>query len=185
METLATMLPEDEMYYMALVIYRLDDGGSNPVRRIELLSPTNKPPGPGHILYREKRLATFKEEIRLIELDYLHERRSPINGVPAYPKHPKSFPYYIAVTDPRPGLEKAMTDIYGFGVNEPIPTINIPLSGAEYLTFDFNAPYQRTFESMSHFQDQSDYSRLPVNVEAYSEADRQQIEAVMKQAVAI
>lgn len=97
-ETLET----DEVYLTAIVIRRADDSSGTPAMRIELLSPTNKPPGDGYLQYREKRNLTIHDGVPLIEIDYLHETRSPIRRVPSYPdRQADSHLYYIAVTDPR------------------------------------------------------------------------------------
>jgi len=173
-----TIEQDDDLYYAAVVIYDTEADGRKAVTRIELLSPTNKPPGDGYLQYREKRIAALEEGTPLVEIDYLHESPSPIKGIPVYPeREPGSNPYYIAVTDTRVSLEAGETKVYAFAVDELIPVVDIPLAGDEFLTFDFNPVYNQTFESLSYFSNRVDYEHEPVRFETYSEADQQRIKA--------
>ncbi len=181
--TLAALetLEDRESYVTAVVIRDIRSGSL--VTRIELLSPTNKPPGDGFLHYVAKRDATLKAGTVLVEIDYLHESRPVIRRLPSYPdRQPGSTPYSIILTDPRPTLAQGVTQVYGFGVDDPIPVIDIPLAGDEALTFDFGVPYQRTFE-VRYFYSRADYAQEPVNFDRYSEADQARIRARM-QAVA-
>jgi hypothetical protein len=176
-----TMELDEDLYLTALVIYEvIEDGERKPVTRIELLSPTNKPPGEGFLQYREKRNATLEEGTPLVEIDYLHESAPPIRKIPSYrDRQPGAHPYWIAVTDPRPSLEIGETQVFGFDVDEPIPTVEIPLAGSDKLMFDFDAPYQRTFASLSYFRNRSDYEQEPPNFDSYTLTDQQRIHARM------
>ncbi len=173
-----TIEQDDDLYYAAVVIYDTEANARKAVTRIELLSPSNKPPGDGYLQYREKRMATLEEGTPLVEIDYLHESASPIKGIPSYPeREPGSNPYYIAVTDTRASLEAGETKVYAFVVDEPIPIVDLPLAGDEFLTFDFNPVYNQTFESLSYFSNRVDYEQEPVGFDSYSEADQQRIKA--------
>lgn len=156
--------PEDEELVAVMISQIVTEQRRELVTRIELLSPTNKPPGDGFLQYREKRIATLEEGTPLVEIDYLHETPPPIRRIPSYAdKQPNAHPYWIAVTDPRPSLELGETRVYGFDVDEPIPTVDLPLAGSDKLTFDFDAPYQQTFASLSYFRNRADYEHEPPN----------------------
>jgi hypothetical protein len=110
-------------------------------------------------------------------MDYLHESR-PVTRCRAILTGSGRTPV-ILVNDPRPNVEEGRTKILGFGVDDPIPTVDVPLARDEALTFDFGAPYRQTFESLSYFRNRVDYERLPVRFETYSEEDQGRIQARM------
>ena len=183
--TLILSIPEtlpDEDYLQSAIIYQQVSDETIPIVRIELLSPANKPGGSYSDVYTEKRKEALESRSRLIELDFLHETRSHISVLPSYPrKEPKAHPYLVAVSDPHPSLEKGYTTIYGFDVDSLIPKIEVPLSGDDTVSIDFNAAYNRTFASNRYYGTiLVDYEQLPVNFESYSEADQQRIREQMK-----
>jgi hypothetical protein len=64
------------------------------VTRIELLSPANKPPGSYFRQYLAKREETVLSGVNLVEIDYLHQRRSPLALIPDYTRREaNSYPY--------------------------------------------------------------------------------------------
>jgi hypothetical protein len=175
-----TVEHDEELYLTSVLIYGANESERKAVTRIELLSPTNKPPGDGYLQYREKRNATLEAGTPLIEIDYLHETPSPIKGIPSYPdREAKSYPYYFAITDTRVSLEEGETRVFAFAVDEAIRILDIPLAGDEILTLDLNPVYNQTFESLSYFSNRVDYEQQPVRFDTYSEADQQRIRARM------
>ncbi len=175
-------LDDDDIYLTALKIYTIEDDLllGTPVVQVEILSPTNKPPGEGYIQYVNKRYAALKSGLVMVEVDYLHESASPLRNVPIYRHHPNSFPYMIAVSDPRPNLMEGRTLIYGFAVDSPIPVISIPLVGTDRVEVDFGKVYHRTFESLPVYSLRVDYEQLPQNFDSYTEADQTRIRQVME-----
>jgi hypothetical protein len=114
-----------------------------------------------------------------IEIDYLHETPPTFWRLADYAAdEPNAHPYRIVVLDPRPDFEAGPASVNEFDVDERIPVIEIPLNGGDKLTFDFGAPYQKTFEE-GFFGDEVDYSQLPLNFERYSTADQRRITARM------
>lgn len=159
----------DEM--TALVIYK----GEKPITRIELLSPANKSPNAYHEIYTAKRADSLYSGLRFVEIDYLHETRPTIDLLPSYPdKEDKACPYRIIVMDPRPIFEEGTTAFYEFGVMDAIPIIDIPLDGEDTVRVDFGAVYNQTYGKRTFYRE-VDYTQLPVNFDAYSEADQQAI----------
>lgn len=181
-----TLTVTDEMFYAGLVIYEQQDDQAfgRPVTRVEVLSPTNKPPGDGFLQYVQKRYSALKSGLRLVEIDYLHETASPIKGIPRYPDQPDSFPYSITVSDPVPSLQEGRSETHEFAVDQPVPSIAIPLAGDERLMIEFGAVYNRTFHKLRAYSYLVDYEQLPQHFDRYSPADqeriKQRMEAVMR-----
>lgn len=178
-DTLPDLNAEEAM--KAVVIRELSPTGgeSKPVTRIELLSPGNKV-GDGKLVYLAKRQLTMQTGTVLIEIDYLHETSSPVAGVPDYvQRQPRSFPYVITVSDPRPTFQEGVLKIYGVRVDQILPTLEIPLSGQESIQFDFDAVYQQTVFSSRYFYNRADYSQPPVAFDTYALEDQKRILARM------
>jgi hypothetical protein len=171
---------DPEIYFTAAAIHELDDDLSvgDAVTWIELLSPTNKPPGPGYGQYREKRYAALNSGIVLVEIDYLHESRAVlIDRVPSYPDgDPDAHAYSIVITDPRPTPREGELAVYGFDVDTTMPVLAIPLSGKDSVKLDFGALYSTTF-GVSVLWQSADYEQLPERLETYREDDQRRIRA--------
>lgn len=161
---------EEEEFVSSVVIYH----DKTAVTRIELLSPANKHPGSHHKLYLEKREATLKSGISLVEVDYLHERYPVIHRIPPYPdKHPAAQPYCIIISNPHPSLRQGQAEIYSIGILEALAVLDIPLEGEATIAVDFNRAYQTTFNRRKEFYEiLTDDTKPPVNFHAYSPADR-------------
>ena len=111
-----------------------------------MLSPGNKPPNALFHEYLAKRDETLFSGVNMVEIDYLHQSRSPIHILPNYPKRePGAYPYTILVGSPNPTFEEGVAEIHGFRVDDPIPEVMIPLAGDDRLEFDFGAAYNLTF----------------------------------------
>jgi Protein of unknown function (DUF4058) len=159
----------DEKPYKAVAIYpRLEESRGEPVAWIELLSPTNKGDSNDANEYRFKRRQVLNGGLVFVEIDYLNE--TP----PTLPTASPIFPYRIIVLDPRPDLDTGPAEFAEFHVDEPIPTVKIPLNAGDVLNFDFNAPYQKMFEEY-FFGDNVDYRQFPAHFERYPQADQQRI----------
>jgi len=173
-----TIILDDDFEFQSVVIYQVQEGDRRiPVTRIELLSPGNKPPQAHYRQYVARRAKTLESGIRLVELDYLHQSRSPIDILPSYPhREQKAYPYCILVSDPRPTLQEGLTKIYGMNVDDPIPTISVPLAGADTVTVDFGEVYNQTFGSNRYYSMiVVDYEQEPPRFDTYSEADQARI----------
>ncbi len=162
---------EDTDKPLSVVIYE----SHKPVTVIEVVSPNNKIGTEKRGDYQEKRYLITRLGISLIEIDFLHETRSVIEGLAAYPNDPTSTPYYIAITDP---AHNDKTAIYKFGINELIPTLNIPLLGDDVIACDFDKVYQQTFED-GVFDDDVNYAVVPARFSSYSPPDQHKIRDVM------
>jgi hypothetical protein len=90
-------------------------------------------------------------------------------------------PHRIIISDPRLSPEIRATAVYDFGVDVPIPIVELALSEEHTIAIDFNAPYQRTFNTNRYYGTiLVDYEQLPPNFESYTEADQQRIRERMK-----
>jgi len=174
---------DEEEELSAVVIYHAERGNrrGRPVTRIELLSPANKLGGSHYASYLTKRKETLYSGLRLIEIDYLHEKYPLLARIPSYPdRDTLAFPYAVIVSDPRPSVEDGITSVFNFGVLDNIPVIDIPLEGADFVTLDFGIVYNRTMESSKMFRRiLVDYEQEPVNFAAYHEADQLKIREQM------
>jgi hypothetical protein len=163
----------------AVVIYQQAESGQhsllgNPITRIELLSPANKVGGSYYYAYLRRRREALIGGLPLVEIDYLHESRPPVFGLPAYPNDPRAYPYHVIISDPRlPPTVKAVR-AYGFGVDAPIPAVNIPLAGNEVAALALHEVYHFTFKA-GRWGDQVDYALEPERLHTYSPADQQRI----------
>jgi hypothetical protein len=80
-------------------------------------------------------------------------------------------------------LEDGNLFLYGFRVDEPIPTLRIPLWGSDVVELDFDIVYQHTFNTNPVYGLRFvDYAQRPERFETYDDEDRQRIQAVMKRA---
>ncbi len=174
-ESLDGEIDEDKL--AASIIYEvIADEIGKPVTRIELLSPTNKRPYEGYEQYREKRNVSLQSGVPLIEIDYLHQQPSIDKRLRHYPNDPDSHAYSIIVRDPRPNVYKGTSHALIFDVDQPIPTVIIPLSAGQSVdNFDLGAVYNRTFQNSPAFHVQIDYAMLPDQFEAFSTDDQQHI----------
>jgi Protein of unknown function (DUF4058) len=173
---------DDEDFLNSVVIYQKDsDHNIQPVTRIELLSPSNKPPSSSSHFYLTRRNETILGGINLVEIDYLHQTFSPIWILPSYPQREKdSYPYMILVSNPHPNLSEGVTKVFGFRVDDPIPLVDIPLLGDDRVAFDLNEVYHRNYiENRYFYEVAADYEQKPMNFGTYDAEDQSRIEARM------
>jgi hypothetical protein len=89
---------------------------------IEILSPSNKAPGQGRILYEEKRREVLYSASNLVEIDLLR-------GGEPMPIHPLfKSDYRILISR---SWERPRSFLYGFNLTDPIPDVPIPLQRSE------------------------------------------------------
>lgn len=176
--------PLSENEFAAIAIYQLVHRGRNqgaPVAWVELLSPANKGGSQDAITYREKRSHLIHSGVVFVELDYLHESGSTLGRLANYfvrrrqSAKADAHPYRIAVIDPRPNFDEGKAYIAEFDVDQPIPTVTIPLNGDDLLAFNFDRPYQKTYIETLYGLELVDYSQLPQHFDRYSPADQARI----------
>lgn len=171
-----------EEYLPGIAIYQAGEGDllGKPITRIELLSPANKRGGAHHTHYLARRSETFDSQLRLVEIDFLHETPPVIGSLPSYPDREEgSFPYWVIISDPLPTVAKGHADVYDIGVDMALPIIAVPLAGREAMALNLGAVYNQTFASSRFFQMVVDYEQEPVHFDRYTPADQSLIRARM------
>jgi len=158
--------------YRAIGIYQKtsDDSRGDAVAWLELLSPANKPNGRHFTSYRDKRTALLQAGLVFIELDYLHHQPPTITLPPTADRSP----FRILIIDPRPDWLRGDGRVYAIHVDDPLPTLTIPLNAGDSIDFNFDAPYQQTFTGL-FFGDEVDYAQLPTAWGSYSSTDKARI----------
>ncbi len=178
--TLDETLVEPQYLRSVVIVHGDGFGRYKPVTRIELLAPANKPPGTHASQYRVSRAETLLSGINLVEIDYLHERRFPVERVPSYPDHALgSLPYNFLVSLGELGDRQGQVLRYGCAVYERLPAIPVPLITGT-LNLGLDDVYKRTFGSNPAYgEDIVDYAEPPLGIETYSDADQARIRACM------
>lgn len=175
-------LIEDEDELTAVIIYQSPD---QPITRFELLSPSNKTSDRRH--YMAMRHKTLEAGLNLVEIDYLHQTPPLFPNVLAdYSHHEENaYPYMILVTDPTPTAdqESGITQFYCFHIDDPIPTLAVPLLNNEAVLVDFGAVYNITFADDRRAQLLIDYEQEPENLKAYPKQDQAKIESIMSRLI--
>jgi hypothetical protein len=190
--TLLERDPAETKRPFAIKIYELQEeigGGQRekPLAWIELLSPSNKA-GAGYESYIAKREALLANWLVFVEIDYLHGVSTTLETIPDYrppgrERQPRedAHPYHLWLIDPRlPPDDPQSGAIAAFAVDEPIPSLRIPLNRGEQLTFDFNMVYHQTFRAQPAFGMAVNYAAAPEAVERdYNVRDQAAIAARM------
>ncbi|MCW5849938.1 MAG: DUF4058 family protein [Anaerolineae bacterium] len=94
-------------------------GTDRVVTVVEILSPTNKLPGPGRRDYEQKRLNLLGTLTHLVEIDLL--RAGPPMPMLGYTE-PSDYRILVSRAERRP-----QADLIAFSVRQPIPTFRLPL----------------------------------------------------------
>jgi hypothetical protein len=112
------------------------------VTAVELLSPTNKRPGPDREQYLRKRRQYFYTRVTLVEIDLLRGGpRLPLEDLP-------ECDYYALVACPE---EHPRVALWPFRLRDPLPTIPIPLRPPDsHATLDLQAVLQRTYDAAGY-----------------------------------
>jgi hypothetical protein len=120
---------------------------------IEVLSPTNKLPGPGRDEYLSKRGAVLASRTNLVEIDLLrYGPRMPAAGAPA------GYQYEILV---RRGAAHPRAHLLPFSVREPIPPFPLPLRPGDAEPPVDLAPALASIYRTNRLSRRIDYRRPP------------------------
>lgn len=149
-------VPEIEVHeaYVSILDHR---SGGQVVTVIEVLSPTNKYPGPGHASYRTKQKEVLSSTSHLVEVDLL--RAGPhVLAVPEWLAR-KEGPYDYLVSVNRAGGLRDLFELYPRRLAERLPRVRIPLAAEDPdAVLDLQAVLERTYEEGA-YRDRIDYSR--------------------------
>jgi Protein of unknown function (DUF4058) len=94
---------------------------------IELLSPKNKRPGDGRDAYSQKRQRIMLSQTHLVEIDLLRSG----DPLPMLGATTSDYRILVSRSDRRPKAQ-----LYAFNLQQPIPTIQIPLTADSAVTLD-------------------------------------------------
>ncbi len=117
-----------------------DRGNRQLVTVLELLSPSNKNPGPDRQQYLAKRQRLLASHVHLVELDLLRGGpRLPIENVP-------TCDYCVMVSryEDRPNV-----GIWPIALRDPLPTIPIPLI-QEQATLDLQSALHQVYDAAGY-----------------------------------
>lgn len=175
---------EEPAQFRSIAVYEAEPGGERgePIAWIEVLSPSNKPTGQHGQEYRIKRRKLLDRAIVFVEVDYLHESPPTFSRLPSYRIRGKrqarsadAHPYRIIVIDPRPLISDGKLYLYEFNVDDPMPTVTIPLNDRDSIHFDFGVPYHKILQEMFFAYEFVDYRQPPKSFDRYSLADQTRI----------
>lgn len=94
---------------------------------VEVLSPTNKRPGKGRIVYNTKRQTVLGSASHLVEIDLLRAYEPmAMHPVETGPASTARYRILVSRSEWRP-----RADLYEFALREPIPEFPLPLKAAE------------------------------------------------------
>lgn len=125
------------------------------VASIELLSPSNKAAGSvGQARYLEKRASALHGGLHWIEIDLLRGGQRPPLAVTL--PQPADYLAYVAQATPTGWTHLA----YGWGLRDPLPTLPIPLLGADSALLDLGACFRAAYDRIAA-DDEADYADLP------------------------
>lgn len=129
-----------------------DVKGRRLVTSIELLSPTNKR-GRGRREYLDKRLKLMRNDVNLVEIDLLHGgERLPMRK----PLPPAAYYVYVGRSEDRP-----MTDVFPIAINQPLPSIPIPLLPDDPdVMLDLQQALSTVYD-LSDYDREIDYAKPP------------------------
>jgi hypothetical protein len=132
--------------------------GRRVVTVIEILSPSNKVPGPGRDLYLKKQEELREGGVSLVEIDLLRAGRrvlaAPFELIPEGHRTP-----YAACV--RRGWKPLEIEYYRLPLRERLPAIAIPLRQADHdVALDLQAVIDRCYEE-ARYDDDIDYHEEP------------------------
>lgn len=115
---------------------------------LELLSPSNKKPGPGRDSYLQKQSATLQSEAHLVEIDLLRHGQHTL-AVPEF-KLPEERPFdYLISVNRWPRRNRY--ELYPVRLREGLPKFGIPLADPDPdVPLDLQAALDRSYEGGSY-----------------------------------
>ncbi|RPI85837.1 MAG: DUF4058 family protein [Planctomycetaceae bacterium] len=138
------------------------------VTLIEILSPSNKRPGPDRVAYERKQYEILGSDAHLIEIDLLRsgERVLSNASLAAQIDHlAEGRPYVVLINRAR-NLEsnqwRSKTQVFAVGLRELLPVIPIPLGpGVPEPTLDLQYIFHRVYDAGPYRRGAVDYRQPP------------------------
>jgi hypothetical protein len=171
-EPVVVQVPELEMHESYLEI--LDrHSGQAVVTVIEVVSPTNKFPGPGRSSYLAKQRDVRASTAHLVEIDLLRAGQHVLAAPEWVARGRGPYDYLVSVNRSTPPRDKF--DLYAKTVRQRLPRVHIPLAdGDPDVTVDLQAAIEQTYEAGS-YRDRINYAApcvppLPAEDQAWAAA---------------
>lgn len=135
-----------ERYLEILDLYR----DQRVVTVLELVSPSNKRPGPGRTAYRQKQRATLQSECHLVEIDLLRRGRHVL-AVPSAALETMPESEYLISVNRWP--HRRQFELYLLHLRERLPRFRIPLAEPDKdVVLDLQAALEQVYEDGSYMQ---------------------------------
>jgi hypothetical protein len=114
------------------------------VTTIEVVSPSNKAPGPGRRAYRRKQRETIRSECHLIEIDLLRRGRHVLCVPEGMIRAAPPFDYLVCVNR---WPDRQRYEVYPRALRERLPRIRVPLSTPDAdAPLDVQAALEQVYE---------------------------------------
>jgi hypothetical protein len=105
---------------------QIEDVAGRVITVIEVLSPSNKVPGEGQALYRQKQKELIASDVSLVEIDLVRAGRSVVMVPPAH--RPRAATYCVCV---KRGAERTKGEYYPITLRQRLPIVSIPLRATD------------------------------------------------------
>jgi hypothetical protein len=136
----AVLIPDDDPVRELFLTIRDMTANDEIVTVVEILSPTNKQPGPAREQYLQKRGAILASRASLVEIDLLRGgERMPVREAPS------GYDYSILASRP---WERPRAFLVPFALRQPLPDFPVPLrSGDVEPIVNLSEPLRRIYSS--------------------------------------
>lgn len=137
--------------------------GHKLVTVVEILSPSNKRPGPDRDAYEAKRREVLRSDANLIELDLLRGGRRVLTepGLEATIARLEPSPAYLVLVNraARRTSGAGAYHVYPVGLRESLPCIAVPLKkGEDEVPLDLQYAFDRTYDTGPYQRGAVDYA---------------------------
>jgi hypothetical protein len=149
--------------------------GHKLITLIEIVSPSNKRPGPDREAYATKQREVLRSDASLIELDLLRAGRRVLTdlGLAEMIEHLKPKPTYVVLVNRAWRRREGMItcQVFPVGLREPLPCIAVPLKeGEPEVLLDLQDIFERAYDAGPYRRGAVDYAG-PVPAPALDEKD--------------
>jgi hypothetical protein len=157
-EPLIIHIEQDEPVRQGFIQILDVKSGRRVVTAVEILSPSNKTPGPGRDLYVKKQEELKAGGVSLVEIDLLRTGRRVLSEAFKLIPNGHRTPYAACV---RRGWKPFELEYYPFPLRERLPAFAIPLrQGDDDIPLDLQAVLDECFDEGRYVED-IDYSKQP------------------------
>jgi hypothetical protein len=117
------------------------------VTAIEVLSPTNKVPGPGRLSYRIKQRQVLNSECHLVEIDLLRQGRHTLAVPEVLARAAAPYDYLVSVNR---WPQRERFELYACRLRDRLPSIKLPLAEPDAdVPLDLQMPLEQAYDDGS------------------------------------